>query len=257
MHPDASQETDHAVFDQKTNALFWQDKPATQPVTDQYLHGGHRNRLVHLINNVTGFEKQSVLLGVGDSDSIKYAYEDVGTREINGPLPLDVSYTRPEKCEDPNCQLALQHFGFRPPAAALANRYVMLLDSADGPAPDTLRVLRSGSVPMISTIFREWFTERLTPWTHFVPVDVRFHGLHSTLAYFVGLRGRGDVNGRDQPMGARTDDARWIAEQGRKWADKTLRREDMEVYLFRLLLEWGRVLGDDRDSKGFALKEGA
>ena len=41
-----------------------------------------------------------------------------------------------------------------------------------------------------------------------------------------------------------------IAENGREWANRVLRKEDMEIYFFRLLLEWGRLTDDDRDSIG-------
>lgn len=36
-----------------------------------------------------------------------------------------------------------------------------------------------------------------------------------------------------------------IAEQGSQWKREHLRREDMEVYVFRLLLEWARLTTDD------------
>lgn len=42
-----------------------------------------------------------------------------------------------------------------------------------------------------------------------------------------------------------------IAEAGRLWAEKVLRKEDMEIYMFRLLLEWGRLTDDKRDEIGF------
>lgn len=102
-------------------------------------------------------------------------------------------------------------------------------------------------------VLQEWYSERLTPWLHFVPVDMRFHALHSTLAYFTGLQGKGLINGRDVPMQSRVDNAKWIAQEGRKWAGKVIRREDAEVYMFRLLLEWGRVVNDQRDEMGFEI----
>ncbi|KAI0126526.1 glycosyltransferase family 90 protein [Xylariales sp. AK1849] len=258
MWPNSSHEPDNKRVDAKSDTLFWQQDPVQlQTVTHQSLHGGHRHRFVRLLNNATAFDKQSMLLGIQSNKEPKFSYEDIGIREVNKNLPIEVSYIYPEKCEDPSCQAIVQEqFGFRPRATALANRYIVLLDTADGPSPDVLPILRSNSVPMISTIFREWFSERLMPWTHFVPIDIRYHGLHSTLAYFVGLKGRGKINGHDQLMEPRTADAKWIAEQGRKWADKAIRREDMEVYMFRLLLEWGRVINDERDSIGFALKDG-
>ena len=42
-----------------------------------------------------------------------------------------------------------------------------------------------------------------------------------------------------------------IAEVGRVWAEKVLRKEDMEIYMFRLLLEWGRLTDDRRDEIGY------
>merc|ERR1711939_612796 len=45
-----------------------------------------------------------------------------------------------------------------------------------------------------------------------------------------------------------------LAETGREWAGKVLRKEDMEVYFFRLLLEWGRLTDDKRDELGFVLE---
>ncbi len=44
-----------------------------------------------------------------------------------------------------------------------------------------------------------------------------------------------------------------IAEAGRVWAQKVLRKEDMEIYMFRLLLEWGRLTDDSRDEIGFGM----
>lgn len=58
-------------------------------------------------------------------------------------------------------------------------------------------------------------------------------------------------------MEGRQDQAEWIADQGRKWASRALRKEDMEIYFFRLLLEWGRLVDDRRDEIGFWLDEGS
>jgi hypothetical protein len=85
-----------------------------------------------------------------------------------------------------------------------------------------------------------------------VPIDGRLQAVHSTLAYFTGLKGK--INGRDVDMPQKFGDASFIAEQGRKWAEKALRREDAEAYLFRLLLEYGRVVDDRRNEIGFQLE---
>lgn len=48
---------------------------------------------------------------------------------------------------------------------------------------------------------------------------------------------------------------KYIAEAGREWANKVLRKEDMEIYMFRLLLEYGRITDDNRDELGLSVEE--
>ncbi|KAJ3578040.1 hypothetical protein NPX13_g2528 [Xylaria arbuscula] len=241
------------TFNQKQDLVLWQgDVKDMPPATHDVLHGSHRLRLVHLIQNATATDRIPMLLGVGSGKNSRFQYEHVPTAEGNSILPLRFSLTGPaEGCEDANCKLIRDEFGLEQANTEIDSRYVMLLDTHDGPPPNLLQVLRSNSVPVISSIFHQWFTERLIPWVHFIPIDTRYHALHSTMSYFIGLDGRGTLNGRKQITPGRTEDARWIAQQGRKWAEKTMRKEDMEVYLFRLLLEWGRVIDDNRDNVYF------
>jgi len=164
------------------------------------------------------------------------------------------SYPNCKEPLSPACSRALREFGTKPEdPLTLKNRFVLLTDSDDGPPTGFLPALRSTSVPFVATVFREWYSERLMPWVHFVPIDIRYQGLLGTFSYFIGLKGKGDINGRDPKMEARVADAEWIADQGRTWAGRALRREDMEVYLFRVLLEYARLLDDKRDEIGFVL----
>ncbi|KAI0015408.1 hypothetical protein F4780DRAFT_87556 [Xylariomycetidae sp. FL0641] len=255
VRPEASSAFDLRSFPQKQNSIFWQDDIANQPPpTHHSLHGGHRHRLLHLVNNGSNTETVTMLLGVGSEETSRFQYEVVNTEEANAALPFHVSLTNTAGgCNDASCQLVQREFGLQPRSDVLDHRFVMLLDSADGPPPSLLSILRSNSVPVLSSIFREWYTERLMAWVHFIPIDLRYHALHSTLSYFVGLKGH-KLNGRDQLTEARSEDSKWIASQGRKWAEQAIRREDMEIYLFRLLLEWGRVIHDDRETMGFVFQ---
>jgi hypothetical protein len=254
--PEFDQYVASKPFNQRQDVVLWQgdvdDFPAA---THESLHGSHRLRLIHLVQNATATDKIPMLLGIGSGMNSRFRYENVPTTEGNSILPLKFSLTSPSGlCRDANCELMQKEFGLEPQVTEVDSRYEMLLDSSHGPPPNLLQVLRSDSVPVLSSIFHEWFTERLMPWVHFIPIDLRYHALHSTMSYFIGLDGRGTLNGRKQITPERTNDAKWIAEEGRKWAEKTIRKQDMEVYLFRMLLEWGRVIDDDRDDNGFALK---
>lgn len=250
IRPGVSEAEDTKGFDDKIDALYWREEPPTESVTDRSLHGGQRQRLIYHVNKAPASARMPMLLGQGEGKDTKYAYEKVRAVGANQLMPMRIAFTPPATCEDAVCRQmqAEFHFHERPEQqTALDHRFVLLADTAAGPSPDVAATLRSASVPFLSTVFREWHTERLRAWTHFVPLDPRYHDLQSVLAYFVGL-----ADSRRE-LAPRLEDARWIAEQGRKWADRALRRADMEIYLFRLLLEWGRLVQDDRDKIGFTL----
>ncbi|KAL1604877.1 hypothetical protein SLS60_004417 [Paraconiothyrium brasiliense] len=117
-----------------------------------------------------------------------------------------------------------------------------------------LAFLRSTSVPIKATLFSEWHDSRLVPWYHFVPMQNSFVDLYGILEYFIGWMGKGDGLDEDGAVvmeGGRDEQARKIAMQGKEWAEKVLRKEDMLVYLFRLLLEYRRVCEDEREGMGW------
>ncbi|RDL41420.1 uncharacterized protein BP5553_01399 [Venustampulla echinocandica] len=101
--------------------------------------------------------------------------------------------------------------------------------------------LISGSLPIKATMFREWHDSRLIAWKHFVPFDNRFLDLYGIMEFFLGY-----------PVGTGRDHlAHKIAEEGRDWAKKVLRQEDMRIYTYRLLLEYARVMDGNRDNLGW------
>ena len=119
--------------------------------------------------------------------------------------------------------------------------------------------LQSKSLGFKATIFREWHDSRLFAWRHFVPVDNRYDDLYSLLTYFIGYgkpgsqRSQDDnyVNG-DVYIPQHDFEGKKIARQGSEWANQVLRRDDIDVYMFRLLLEYGRIIDDNRDRIGYS-----
>lgn len=103
--------------------------------------------------------------------------------------------------------------------------------------------LGSTSLPIKATIYEEWHDSRLVPWKHFVPMDNTFIDIYGIMEYFVGNKAMG-VEGHDE-------EAKEIAIGGKKWAEKVLRREDMQIYVFRLLLEFARLCDDEREVMGW------
>lgn len=104
-----------------------------------------------------------------------------------------------------------------------------------------LGLLRSTSLPIKATIFREWHDSRIIPWKHFVPMDNRFGDYYGILEYFLGGAG---TKGHDKA-------AEKMASDGKKWAEKVLRKEDMRIYALRLIMEYARILDDNRENMGY------
>lgn len=107
--------------------------------------------------------------------------------------------------------------------------------------------LLSTSLPIKATIYREWHDSRLVAWKHFIPMDNRFTDYYGILEYFRGFEGWGG----SEAVAGHEEAAKKIAYDGRDWAKKVLRKEDMQIYVFRLLLEYARICDDNRDNLGF------
>ena len=105
-----------------------------------------------------------------------------------------------------------------------------------------LAFLRSSSLPVKATLWREWHDSRLIAWKHFVPMDNRFGDYYGILEYFMGY-------GTERP--AHDAEAEKIANDGKAWAEKVLREEDMQIYVLRLLLEYARVSDEKREVMGW------
>jgi len=255
---DAS-ETTHPdpPFSEKESTLFWRGATSEGVSRHGSWKGMTRQRLVHLANNLTLDTHSPTLPILLPHPSLpgKFSYQHLATSPITAlNLSLNISIVNGiARAWDNDGAAQDAEFGFAPPTDFQEHwryRYLMDIDGA-GFSGRFLPFLQSKSLPFRAGIFRAWWDNRLTAWRHFVPVDVRLHGLFSTLAYFMGAASpAGVVEGiMKENLGA----GEKIAEAGRVWAEKVLRKEDMEIYMFRLLLEWGRLTDDRRDEIGFGL----
>ncbi|KAF9886817.1 hypothetical protein FE257_011064 [Aspergillus nanangensis] len=240
----------------KTNDLFWIGGTSEGMSRNGEWKGIPRQRLSHLANNNT-YNKVSVLLpDPSDPQTLHYQTLDPHAPADTYGLNASVHITDPilrcmRDCNDQTRELGTMgrvefqsHWG---------HRYLFDADGA-GFSGRFLPFLQSHSLPFKTGLFRQWFDSRITPWLHFVPIDIRLHGLWSTLAYFAGVDltlSVDSIGQRQVLMEPHDKEGRWIAEEGRKWANKALRKEDMEIYFFRLLLEWGRLTDDQRDTLGY------
>lgn len=260
---------DDLTWEDKTDTLFWRGVSSGGVQNAENWSTMHRQRLVQLLNGTTmsmaGREVRVVSETGQSREGRKKTYEnfdhfqpsrfaeeytDVGFVELVGCLPGDCPFYKDVFSLKPQVTLSTQ---FR-------NKYLIDVDGATF-SGRWRAFLQSKSLGLKATIFREWHDSRLFAWQHFVPVDNRYDDLYSLLTYFIGY---GEPHARR--AGPEADDhvntavympshdgeAKEIARQGREWAEKVLRTEDMEVYMFRLLLEYGRIIDDNRDRIGYS-----
>ncbi|KAF8487546.1 glycosyl transferase family 90-domain-containing protein [Gautieria morchelliformis] len=153
---------------------------------------------------------------------------------------MDVSFVgKPIQCIEPVCTELKRMFQWHPYQSwqdAWMYKYIMDIDG-NGWSARFKRLMTSNSLVFKSTIFPEWYTERIMPWVHYIPVDLS--DIYDILAFF-----RGDLAG----AGAHDDLAERIATAGKAWSREFYRKEDMSAYHFRLFLEYARVMSLDREA---------
>lgn len=245
------QSDDGEPFSKRKDALFWRGAVGGHAINAQAIRGSHKLRLLHLIKYPNVADRVTMILPVPAVDD-KFRSEVVPVVEANRDLSFNFGIDDFSACMGKNCDIIKQTYGAEIQTDnPLQNRYVLLTDEDNGPPTQTLKMLRSQSLPFISTIFQTWYSDRITPWLHFVPIDTRYHALHTTLLYFTGTANKAKMNGINTYLSGRFSDGEWVAQQGQRWANKALGKRDMEIYLFRLLLEWGRLIDDRRDVIGY------
>lgn len=140
---------------------------------------------------------------------------------------IDVYFSGVGQCDPGDCVAQKEFFNIRGHAEQHdAWGYKYLLD-IDGNAFSGrfYAFLRSKSLAYKWAIFREWHLEWLKPWAHYIPLSLQGDDWLEAVRYFA-----------DRDEGKK--EAERLANQQRDWADKVLRHEDMEVWFFRLLLEY-------------------
>ncbi|KNE93907.1 hypothetical protein PSTG_12710 [Puccinia striiformis f. sp. tritici PST-78] len=155
---------------------------------------------------------------------------------------LDVSFSGgPVQCDPVTCDFMHRNLKFAGTMGLDESyQYKYLIDvDGNGWSGRFHRLMSTKSLVLKSTIFPEWYSDRIQPWVHYVPIKVDYSDLYDVMLFFkgdkLGAQGRVSNKGHDEL-------AKKIASQGKRWAAEHWRRTDMAAYMFRLILEWRRVM---------------
>ncbi|PLW06531.1 hypothetical protein PCASD_24354 [Puccinia coronata f. sp. avenae] len=196
---------------------------------------------------------------------------------------LDVAFANsPVQCDPLTCHQLATSIHFAPTISfEQTNQYKYLMDvDGNGWSGRFHRLMSTNSLVLKSTLFPEWYSDRVQPWVHYVPIKIDYSDLYDVMVFFRGddddededdaaAKGdkeeeeggdgdppaqeeKGRKRGRRAKVGPRGAGrahhnghdhlAEKIATQGKQWAAEHWRRADMAAYMFRLVLEWRRVM---------------
>ncbi|KAM0740298.1 hypothetical protein ACQRIT_005482 [Beauveria bassiana] len=232
-------------WDKKRDGLVWRGVDSGGRAHDNNWYHLHRHRLVEMLNGTTVSRVEQTGERALAFDLPPADLYPNSQRRAQGQLGAwlsrlaDVGFT--SLCWPDGCDF-LRPFLRESPPIDMKHQYAFkFLPDVDGNSFSARfrSFLLSTSLPLKASVYAEWHDDRLAPWVHFVPLDNTLRDLYPTLEFFADGTGPGDAA------------ARYIAEEGKKWAEQVLRREDMRLYVWRLLLEWARVCDEKRDTLGY------
>jgi hypothetical protein len=225
-------EAEDIPWEEKTAGLYWAGKTtgSFQESADQAWKQDHRQRFVSFANNL-------------EPRIYAYLWRSSGSEtwqrrssSVLDPSLYTVHFTDVVQYADQTTNEAIReyfHIHDEEPREE-AFKYTLTFDlDGNGHSGRFYRLMKSRSLPLKQTVFREWHDERLQPWLHYVPISLSMEDLPEVVRYLAD-----DEEGRHV--------AAMMAERGRQWSLRALRPADQAIYLYRLMLELARLQDPDR-----------
>ncbi|KAF3006732.1 capsule-associated protein CAP1 [Curvularia kusanoi] len=246
------------TWENKTNSLYWRGS-----TTGGFSRNGgwRRQHRQHIVKRLNAPDKAQILASRESSPDTSFGVQDIDRRALQHLI--DVKFSHVGQCDPGDCDAQKEFFEVVERVDGQDAWYHKHLLDMDGNAFSGrfYSFLKSRSLTYKMSIFREWHAEWLKPWVHYVPLSLKGDEHLDLVRWFSGDRtdvsevgGRGkekqaDKSGNGATLGEKK--AREIAERSTEWHDKVLRNADFETWFFRLLLEYGRIVDDNREEIGY------
>ncbi|KAL1948434.1 hypothetical protein VTO73DRAFT_12509 [Trametes versicolor] len=252
-------------WDEKSDKIFWRGAStgggSSPPgFAAQY----QRHRFVRLASDRSSANRTVVF--ADPPGSTNYIYADVPAAALNDEV-MDVAFVKVVGAENfPGGHDAfVQQHRVDDGGVNLGDhwkhKYIVDLDGM-GYSGRFFSFMESDSAVMKSTVYREFFSDWIQPWLHYIPISQTYSEIYNVHAFFSGatestLRAANATALSIPPEQRRTVDGdrrlRRIARAGKQWKRTIVRRVDMEAYVYRLCLEYARLWADDRDAMSYTL----
>ena len=172
--------------------------------------GWRRQHRQHMVRKLNGLDEAKIMQDVnkdaGGDKKPEWKVKEIHREDYKEAI--DVHFSHIGQCDATDCKAQAEFFDTD--GNAFSGRFYAFLESH--------------SLVFKMALFREWHEEWIKPWVHYVPLSLRGEEALEAVRYF---------SSEDEGKNA----AVRIAEQGRKKAKEGLRKQDLEVWFFRLLLE--------------------
>lgn len=231
-------EADDMDWEQKANTFYWVGSNTGGHSTMENWRSGQRQRLALLAMDsnrpVTLLRKPE--MDGHQNNKIQWETSNSTIAEISSFLDIRISAViqcEQDACEDQEAVLKVDPDARDDVSASYASRYNLDLDG-NGFSGRFYRLLRSKSAVIKQTLYKEWHDDWLIPWVHYIPLSMDLNDFPEMVRYLT-------QEPEGQTLGKK------VADEGRKWANTVLRKEDMKLVFWRLMLEYARVLDDNRD----------
>ncbi|PBK80584.1 hypothetical protein ARMGADRAFT_949531 [Armillaria gallica] len=224
--------------------LHWRGSTTGIPlVRDMEWQFSHRIRMMDWVEK--GMDGNVTILLPPRSSEVRAGKGESVQKARYRPAMLDMAFSDiPGQCDPYVCkELARSYEFMKKQSQKELARYKYIFDiDGDTWSGHFKWLLSSHALIFKSTIYPEWFTDRLMPWVHYIPIQVDYSDLWDTLVFF-----RGDLKGDNN----HEDLARKIASAGRDWSRTFWRKEDMTAYNYRVFLEYARIMSTDRAAMSY------
>ncbi|KAG8928008.1 capsule-associated protein CAP1 [Tulasnella sp. 418] len=260
---------DEVPWNQKTDKIFWRGLSTPGGSSPPgFVSHYQRHRFVAMASDASDHNRTiSFLYPPGSSEHV---LTNVPVSKLNHDI-MDVAFTRAVGCiQYPGgCDGMKQALRFAAPVPLghhWQHKYLMDIDGT-GFSARFFAFLMSGSAVMKATAYREFYSDWIQPWLHYIPISSGYAEIYNIHAYFSGpspamlsvaskLNSTASnsiriMNPAHKVSHIRDAELRMIAHAGRAWKRKLGRKEDLEAYLYRLCLEYARLWADDRASMSY------